>query len=436
MADPSRRQILAGGAVFGAALFAPGIVRAQPVDALRIGVISPSRSGLSPIVVPGDDIIGDGVRQGALMADGPIGELAAAGGIRLAIMPTSAPTASVAARAAQRFADVGSVDAIIGGVGAGHAEMIAPIAEAARIPFFNVASPSLGLRRQCLRYSFHVDASAAMYIDALVLLGASRSYRRWFVVHDNTPEGEALRQRAVEGVERLGEGGTVVGAAAARPEEAFYGPQINAADSADADAILLLIGDIDQLVFISQQESLGVAIPALPLPYANTQTRQYLRELRSLAPATNPRARITLWDASLDVAAGGEFNQRYLRQWGAAANAPAWASYHAVKILVETVLSIGATAADAIVDHLEAAETEFDVAKGTAVSFRPWDHQLRQPLYAIRVDQEQEWIRDVPTTHVALAEIAGELPLSEPRATDIAARLDLIGDGPGSGCGR
>jgi ABC-type branched-subunit amino acid transport system substrate-binding protein len=436
MINPTRRRLLVSGAAFGGALCLPNIGRAQsgPVDRLRIGVITPSRTGLLPIFVPGDDLIGDAARQGALMADGVVGEVAAQAGIRLDLMPSNAPTAEAAFRVAQRFVETDSVDAIIGGVGTGHAETISAIAEQAGVPFFNVASPNLQLRRDCLRYTFHIDASAAMYVDALVLLGVSQGYQRYFIVHEITPAGDELRQRAAVSVERLGGGATVVGAASARPQEAYYGPQLTAADDAGADAILLLIGDVDQLVFTAQEQSLAVAIPVLPLPYPNTQTREYVREVRLMSPDTNPDYRVTLWDPSLaqpDEAA--EFNNRYIRQWGAPAEAPAWAAYQAVKIMVETVSATGSTDPAAIVDYLENSGAEFDVSKGPGVSFRPWDHQLRQPLYAIRVDQEAVWDWEFPTTHVALASVVGELPDSGAGGGDAIARLDLIGDGPEAG---
>jgi len=435
MTHPTRRQLLATGAALGASLALPNIGRAQPAapDRLRIGVITPSSTGLLPIFTPGDDIIGDAARQGALMADGVVGEEAARAGIQLVLMPTNAPTDTAAFRAAQRFTETESVDAIIGGVGAGHAEMIAPVAEAAGIPFFNISTPDRSLRQECLRYTFHIDASAAMYIDALVMLGASLGHRSWFVVHENTPGGEDLRQRAVQAVSLLSGGGSVVGAMGARPEEAFYGPQIDAARGSDADAILLLTGDVDQLVFCAQGDSLGLSMPIFPLPYPNTQLREYMRELLQMAPSTGPDYRVALWDASLDEGDAGEFNNRYITQWGSAAEAPAWAAYQAVKIIFEAVRDTGSKDGAALVDYLENSGAEFALAKGPGVSFRPWDHQLRQPLYAIRVVKDAEWQWEVPTTHVALAEVMGELP--EQAGDDAKARLDGIGDGPeGNDC--
>jgi ABC-type branched-subunit amino acid transport system substrate-binding protein len=430
MTHPTRRQILATGAAVGASLWLPRIAHAQvaPANQIRIGVITPSSSGRLPIFTPGEDIIGDAGRRGALMADGVIGELAAAAGKQFVFMPANAPTASAALRAVQRFIETDSVDAIIGGVGVGQAGVIAPAAEAAGVPFFNIGTPSEALRRECYRYTFHMEASEAMYIDALIMLGASQGYRRWFIVHENTADGEVLRQRGVEAIARYGDGGEVVGASAAAPESPYYGPQLTAADAAGAEAVLLLIGDVDQLVFTAQEDSLSLPIPVFPLPYPNTQTREYLQELRIIAPTTSPASRIALWDATLEANGAGEFNNRYITQWGDPIEAPAWSSYFAVKILLDAVIATGTKDGATLVDYLENSGTEYDVAKGPGVSFRPWDHQLRQPLYVVNVNFDAEWAWDVPTTHVALVSAAGELPLQQ--GGDAIARLDMLGDGP------
>lgn len=88
----------------------------------------------------------------------------------------------------------------------------------------------------------------------------------------------------------------------------------------------------------------------------------------------------------------------------------------------------GSLEAAALVDYLEHPDTLFDVHKGAGVSFRPWDHQLRQPLYLVKVDPETERAWD-------LAALVDELPAGTAPGTDPIARLDRLGDlGPGSSC--
>ena len=423
----NRRQLIAGGAALGTSLCFPAIGRAQTADQIRIGIAAPARSGLEPVRASINRYIGDAARQGALMAEGPVSEEAARAGIRLVLGMANTPTVDSAFRAGRRFVESG-IDALVGGIGLGQAEVLSSIAEEANVPFFNIGSSDITLAQACRKFIFHVSPSAAMYLDAMVSWGATQGYRRWFVVHENNAAGEQLRQRAVKAVDRHGGGGQTVGAAAAEPEEAFYGPQLFAAEDAGADAILLLLGDIDQVVFIAQQESVRVTIPVIPFPLTNTQTRAYILSFRPMAPETAPDYRIAMWDPSLAANGAGEFNDRYITRWGAAADPPAWSAYHAIQIVFEAVLAAGTVEGPAVADYLENSGAEFDVIKGPGVSFRPWDHQLRQPLYAIRVNHDSEWLQNVPTTHVAAAELAMELPQPSDPGIDAVARLDMIGD--------
>ena len=48
----------------------------------------------------------------------------------------------------------------------------------------------------------------------------------------------------------------------------------------------------------------------------------------------------------------------------------------------------------ALIAHLERESTQLDGHKGRPLSFRPWDHQLRQPLYAVSPSGE---VAEVPS---------------------------------------
>ena len=241
-------------------------------------------------------------------------------------------------------------------------------------------------------------------------------------------DGTDLRSRSVQAINRLGLGGEEVGAASALVGEPFYGRQLNEARDAGADAILVLLSDTDQIVFVAQQESVGVVIPAVLFPHPNTQTRDYIAAVRQYAPVTNPHYRFALWDATLESDGAEAFNMGYIARWGDPADPPAWAAYHAIKIIYESISATGGTTGEDLVGFLENGGTEFDLLKGPGTSFRPWDHQLRQPLYLVRVDQEAVWDRLVPATRVAVAEYAATLPMED--AGNPIDRLDLIGDGP------
>jgi len=67
-------------------------------------------------------------------------------------------------------------------------------------------------------------------------------------------------------------------------------------------------------------------------------------------------------------------------------NDDAWLAWVGVKMLWETALRARASDASTLAAHLTNEATQFDGHKGRPLGFRPWDHQLRQPLYVVAPD--------------------------------------------------
>ena len=268
-----------------------------------------------------------------------------------------------------------------------------------------------------------------MYLDAIVMWGASQnSYRRWFVVYLDTDEGLALRQRAARAIAKYGEGGEIVGSAAVQVDQAMYLGELQDARRAGADAIMLLLNATDSIVYTGQQQDLGVDIPVLMLPDEISQTRDYIAASRFLSPDHNPRFRLATWETTFKDDGAEAFNLRYEARWSEPVDPTAWAAYHAVKILFEAVAATGTLDGMALVEYLESPGAVFDVLKGPGVSFRPWDHQLRQPIHVVGVDQEAPWQRTVLSTRIGIAAFVAELP-PPALGMDQVERLDLLGDG-------
>jgi len=72
--------------------------------------------------------------------------------------------------------------------------------------------------------------------------------------------------------------------------------------------------------------------------------------------------------------------------------------------------------------YIENENTNFDVYKGIGLSFRAWDHQLREPLYLVKIadnaSEEDLW---------NAADLVGELPALYLQGTDPLERLDQLG---------
>ena len=91
-----------------------------------------------------------------------------------------------------------------------------------------------------------------------------------------------------------------------------------------------------------------------------------------------------LWHPSLERFGAGQVNDRFRAAFpGEAMDGAAWAGWMAVKVLWEASLRARSTEPGGLRDYLAREGTQFDGHKGWPLSFRPWDHQLRQPLYLV-----------------------------------------------------
>jgi hypothetical protein len=99
----------------------------------------------------------------------------------------------------------------------------------------------------------------------------------------------------------------------------------------------------------------------------------------------------------------------------------AWATYHAVRILFEAAFFGGSIAPADVIAYMEAPGTVFDLHKGIAVTFRPWDRQLRQSLFLVKISETE-------TDPFNVVLLVGELPAIYMPGTDPIERLDQLGD--------
>jgi ABC-type branched-subunit amino acid transport system substrate-binding protein len=90
------------------------------------------------------------------------------------------------------------------------------------------------------------------------------------------------------------------------------------------------------------------------------------------------------WHPSLARFGAEQLNQRYRERFGVSMEPLAWTSWMAVKAAAEAVLRGAGLPEQAPADlSRRLATLGFDGHKGTRLRFRPDDHRLHQPLYAI-----------------------------------------------------
>jgi ABC transporter substrate binding protein (PQQ-dependent alcohol dehydrogenase system) len=162
-------------------------------------------------------------------------------------------------------------------------------------------------------------------------------------------------------------------------------------------------------------------------PEAAAQTREFYLASRAVAPVAGSGYRAALWEATLDAYGARELNSRFAGRWGRTMDPTAWAAYNAVKIAFEAYLGTGSAEGTALAEFIAGERGLFDVSKGIGVTFRPWDHQLRQSLFLAKINAEATGQLDL-TAMFARASLVGELPAIYMPGTDPVERLDQLGD--------
>jgi len=426
----TRRDFIAWGIASIATLAWPRQVASASTElSIRLGVVLPSRMS-SQAQFALTDNVAEGARQGAVFGVDECASEAFALGLDYKAFLANAPTVESAERAARRLVEVEGVAAIVGGVGSGQAELLSSIAEEYGVLFFNVGSQRDDLRGgECSRHAFHVEASEAMYLDAVADFGAQQGIRRWMVVGYDSAEGARLVSRARRAVEKASGGGDGdVVSNLVNPETIVFRNVIASVRDANVDAVLLMLDSVGQEFFLSEADRLGLSVPIAPLADPVSQTRRYYASVRDGAPTVATQPRIVLWDGTLAANGADRLNTRYLSRWGEPMAPSAWAAYAAAKALFLSVRDTGSTEADDLIRYLESEDTVFDVGKGPGTSFRSWDHQLRQRLYAVEIDTTGPYGVSA-SRQLALANVVDELPrmaIAEEEAE--VGLLDRYGD--------
>ena len=115
------------------------------------------------------------------------------------------------------------------------------------------------------------------------------------------------------------------------------------------------------------------------------------RALTGMAASSNRTdATIELWSSRLERFGAAQLNDRFQSRFHRPMDSQAWAGWFAMKVAWEASLRVRSADGPAISDYLERETTQFDGQKGVPLSFRRWDHQLRQPLYAVAASRSSE----------------------------------------------
>ena len=356
-----RRAFLGGLAAAGCAALTPRAARAE--DVYTVGVL-----------LPPDADKATELGRGAALGLDDANALATLFGKRLRLETEIDRGDGQAGRALARAGAL----AVVGGAGPGGGEALLQAAGGGA-PVLNVGAPDDRLRNEsCDRRAFHLTPSVSMYVDALAqVLIEQRKLARWALVGDGSPRGGEIEAAARRSV--AGRGGTVI------------------AEAAAADIVLLAVDDRGADAALARaiadgrrpDRIAGVGEAGLRLPLERAAGLWALG-----------------WHYELERFSARELNGRFRRRFNAPLAEASWAAWAAVKLAGEAVVRTGAGDGAALVAFMESAPP-FDGHKGEALTFRKWDHQLRQPLYVVGTRKREE-VGGAVGPYAVLADVGGK----------------------------
>ncbi len=264
------------------------------------------------------------------------------------------------------------------------------------VVFFNATAPDNRLRREaCSRHVMHTAPSHAMQMDALAQYLVSKRWTRVLLLAGPLAEDALIAAAFEASAKKFGAKITD-----RRPFVLSNDPRRRDQNNV---ALLTAGGKDHDVVFIADSDGeFGRYVP-----YQTNRPRLVVGTT-GLVPSW--------WHWSFERYGAPQLNSRFERAAGRRMVGQDWAVWVAVRALVQAVLRSRSTEFENVTAFLRGDRLRVDGFKGPALSFRPWNNQLRQPILI--------------STHNALimrAPVEGFL-----HATDT---LDTLGDDePDSAC--
>lgn len=260
----------------------------------------------------------------------------------------------------------------------------------------NVGAPDVRLRdHDCRARLLHVLPSRDMLTDALAQLLLYKRWNRLLLVSgpgaDDALYADALRKSAKKFGARI------------VAEASFDARGADLRDSALKEFAVITRGPEHDVVAVTDERAEFGA----NLVYNTTSPRPVVGT-QGLTP--------TAWGRPVEAWAAVQLQERFAKLAARPMGAVDWAGWMAVHAVTEAATQLKSSDANAIRDLLLSKKFEVGGFKGRALSFRPWNGQLRQPVFVL-------W----PGAVVAAAPVEGFLH----RRTE----LDTLGlDEPESAC--
>ena len=230
---------------------------------------------------------------------------------------------------------------------------------------FNIGLEDDALRgEQCAAHLLHTLPSAQMRSDALAQYLAARNWRKLLLLQGPEPQDALQAQALVRSAQRYG-----LKIVQTRPFKLGTDPR-----ERDLANTRLLTGDRDhELVAVA--DSIGEF--ARTLPYATQWPRPVVGSSGLMALAWHPH-----WERH----GGPQLSRRFYKLAGRPMQGHDWAAWAAVKAVAAVLADDPKAGIAQQLKRLRGGSVYLDGAKGPRLSFRPWDGQLRQPMFLAHGD--------------------------------------------------
>jgi ABC transporter substrate binding protein (PQQ-dependent alcohol dehydrogenase system) len=245
-------------------------------------------------------------------------------------------------------------------------------AAAGRALILNAQAPDDRLRNEdCRPNLLHVVPSRAMLTDAVAQFLVRKRWTDWFLIHGSHPEDEALADAYRRAAQKFG--------AEVVDERVFE--DAGGARRSDSGHVLV---QKQMPVFTQRAERHDVVVAADEneifagyLPFHTWDPRPVAGSA-GLQPVT--------WHPGHEAWGANQFQSRFEKMAGRRARQDDFNVWTALRVLGEAATRAGGTDFASLRDYILGPEFELGAFKGQALTFRPWNRQLRQPVLLFHDD--------------------------------------------------
>jgi ABC transporter substrate binding protein (PQQ-dependent alcohol dehydrogenase system) len=235
-----------------------------------------------------------------------------------------------------------------------------------RALILNAGSPDDRLRNELCRYNtLHISPSRAMIADALAQFLMWKKWDEWFLIEGSHPGDRAMAEAYRRAAKKFG---------AKIVEERLY-EDTGGARRTDTGHVQV---QKQMPVFTQRAEDHDVIVAAdendvfaAYLPYQTWDPRP-IAGSAGLKPVS--------WHPAQEAWGATQFQRRFERLAGRHMRPEDFQVWSAIRVLGEAATRTRSTDFQTLKDYILSPEFELAAFKGQKLTFRPWNHQLRQPI--------------------------------------------------------